>query len=473
MSFRQLVEGLPGAWKPRRFEFPEVCASEDARIAVENRLGILSAPPLTIDMPELRECLMAAAESGDWSGISERNWRYASECLSAGAHPLIADERFITAYLAHAELSRSNAIVNGLIRYYLWHFEPARPGFRHIAAFLAELADRGHSRWSELHRRFRLFEPDRVPGKLAEAVMVADKPPREFLARIGLSGQLASSELLANTFVRACDGIVQQSLAEGGTASLPSGYVQRLVSWSHKGHDFLYGGVARARAALAEALLLPWITRIAPQEQRDFVKRTLLALLKEPRTNPVAWVDVSEMAQGVMCRWLAKVSLEQFLEVVDETVRLHHTRMWSSRRRFWNAYYEKGFIQEAWVVFGRRGAAVARNTSGTRERTDIVSFGSFQGSATSDQRQAVLIMKIGMLVVADWSHNGCCHVWLAGNTAAPRLFQREYYRSDLIIDSDFEKPHIKGWQSDIHDFIRAHTGFWMAAADYGDETTAK
>jgi len=463
MTFRHLVTGLPSNWKPRRFEFPEVCATEDARIAVENRLGILSAPPLSIDMPELRRMLVEAAGSGDWAAIGERNWRYASECLSFGDPPLIANGRFIDAYLAHAEASRSVAVVNGLIRHYLWHFEPVLPGFRRLAAFLSGLMEEDRSRWGELHRRFELFDPDRAPGRLAEAIMAADTPPRDFLAHIGFSGQLSFSELLGHAFINACDGVVATAAAGGEP---PPGYPQRLAAWSHKGREFLYGGVARARPALAEALLLPWIAVAPPAEQRDFIKRLLLGLLKEPRTNPVAWVGVSEAAQGVMCRWLAKLSLEQFLEVVDETVQLHHSRMWSSRRKFWNAYHEKGFMQEAWVVFGRRGAAIARYSAGTGERTDVVSFGTFLGDAACDQRQAVLIMKIGALVVADWSHNGCCHVWLPENTQAPQLFQLEYYRSDLTQESDFEKPHVKDWQSDVHDFIRAHTGFWMPSGDY-------
>ncbi len=465
MSFRHLVEGLPGNWTPRSFPFPADCATEDARIAVENRLGILSSPPLSIDMPELRHLLALAARSGDWSGIGERDWRYAAECLSFGNQPLIANEPFMEAYLAHAAATRSNAIINGLIRYYLWHFEPGLAGFRRVAAFLAALVKDGRSRWSELHRRFQLFDPDLAPGRLAEAVMAADKPPRDVLAQFGFSGQLAASELLGHAFVRACDGIVKTATTDDAPA-LPPSYAQRLVSWSHKGKEFLYGGVARARPALAEALLLPWTTRTPAPEQIDFIKRTLVALMHEPRTSPVAWGDVSAAAQSVMCLWLAKVSLEQFLEVVDETVQVHHSRMWSSRRKFWNAYYEKGFMQEAWVVFGRRGAAIARYTANNRERSDTASFGTFLGDAASDQRQAVLIMKIGPLVVADWSHNGCCHVWLAGNTRAPRLFRREYFRSDLIVNSDFEKPHVKNWQSDVHDFIRSHTGLWMPSGDY-------
>ena len=465
MSFRQLVNGLPSDWKPRHFEFPATCATEDARIAVENRLGILAGPPLGIDMPELRQMLAEAALSGNWAGISERNWRYASECLSFGEPPLIASERFVEAYLAQAGAIAAPAVVTGLIRYYLWHFEPARPGFRRIAAFLASLTAEPHTRWIELHRRFRLFDPDIAPGRLAEAAMTTEKSPRDYLAQIGFSGPLAASELLGHAFVRACDGIVMAAMRNPETP-VTVGYAQRLAAWALKGGEFLYGGIPRARAALAEALLLPWTTRTPAPEQRDFIKRVLLGLLKEPWTNPVAWVDVSPAAQGVMSLWLAKLSLEQFLEVVDETVQIHHTRMWSSRRKFWGAYYEKGFIQEAWVVFGRRGAAIARYTAGTRERADIVSFGSFLGDPASDQRQAVLIMKIGTLVVADWSHNGCCHVWLAGNEKAPRLFQREYFRSDLIMDSDFEKPHIRDWQSDVHDFIRIHTGLWMPGDDY-------
>ena len=465
MSFRQLVTGFPTDWKPRTFDYPTDCATEEARILVETRLGILAGPPLGIDMPELRQMLVIAAESGDWTEISERSWRYASECLSFGEPPLIANEAFIDAYLTHTTITRSAAVVTGLIRYYFWHFQPTLPGFRKIAAFLAELTGEPHARWIELHRRFQLFDPDLAPVHLAAAAMATEKAPRDYLSRIGFSGPLASSELLGHAFVQACDDVVRRAV-NGDSSPLPSDYPQRLVAWSHKSGEFLYGGTKRARPALAEALLLPWTIRSPPPEQRDFIKRVLLGLLKEPRTNPVAWGDVSNAAQRVMCHWLAKVSLEQFLEVVDETVQSHHTRMWSSRRKFWGSYYEKGFIQEAWVVFGRRGAAIARHTAGFRERTDITSFGTFLGDPASDQRQAVLIMKIGALVVADWSHNGCCHLWLPDNEKAPRLFQKEYLRSDLIMGSDFEKPHTRNWQSDVHDFIRAQTGLWMPSKDY-------
>ena len=140
--------------------------------------------------------------------------------------------------------------------------------------------------------------------------------------------------------------------------------------------------------------------------------------------------------------------------------------MWSSRRKFWSAYYDKGYIEEAWVVFGRRGAAIARYTPGTPDWHAIISFGTFIGDSTGDQRQAVLLMKLGSLIIADWSHNGCCHIWLPSNNNAPKLFKREYFRSDLTIGSDFEQPHVKLWQTEIHNYIRANTGFWMPDEDH-------
>ncbi|CAK0744951.1 Zorya protein ZorC EH domain-containing protein [Azospirillaceae bacterium] len=414
-------------------------------------------------MPELRERLLTAAASGDWAGVGERDWRYASECLSFGEQPLINNDGVIEAYLAYVRQNHTPAIINGLIRYYLWHFDAERPGFRRIGALLSDIIEGSRSRWAELHRLYRLFDPAEAPRRLAAAVMAGERQPRDFLAQIGFSGSLMAARLVGDAFVRACEAIVADAAA--GRPPLPA-YPVRLVSWSVKGKEFLYGGVPRARPALAEALLLPWVSVAASTELRDFIKRVLLGLLKEPRINPVAWSDVSDAAQRLMCHWLAKVSLEQFLEVVDETVQVHHSRMWSSRRKFWNAYYEKGYMQEAWVVFGRRGAAIARYTSGTADRHEIVSFGTFIGDQSGDPRQAVLIMKIGTLIVADWSHNGCCHIWLPGNPNVPKLFQREYFRSDLTSGSDFEKPHVKFWQAEIHDHIRNHTGFWMPSGDY-------
>ena len=168
-------------------------------------------------------------------------------------------------------------------------------------------------------------------------------------------------------------------------------------------------------------------------------------------------------AKSVMRRWLTKASLEQFLDVVDRTAQSH---MWAARRKFWFAYYENKFMVEAWVAFAADGARLARELAKERDNPAIKNFGTLNRSAGVVKEHAVLIMKIGDLVVADWSHNGKCHIWLPEDENAPKLYKRSYDRDELICGSSWDKKHLGAWQLEVHAYIQHNTGIRMMTMDY-------
>ncbi|WP_227657754.1 EH signature domain-containing protein, partial [Candidatus Magnetaquicoccus inordinatus] len=174
------------------------------------------------------------------------------------------------------------------------------------------------------------------------------------------------------------------------------------------------------------------------------------------------WLDVDEKAQRVMRRWLTRASLEQFLDVVDLTAQSH---MWAARRKFWSAYYEHKFMLEAWVAFARDGSNFAKRLAAEKENPAIGSFGVLASGGVL-KNHAVLIMQIGDLVVADWSHNGKCHIWLPGNENVPKLYRHTYHRDELVNGSDFNKVHNGDWQNDVHAFIRRYTGITITTRRY-------
>ena len=97
---------------------------------------------------------------------------------------------------------------------------------------------------------------------------------------------------------------------------------------------------------------------------------------------------------------VAQATLSQFLEVVD---RVAERQQWHYRRAFWTAYIERRVVSNAWVAFGTTGAQVARRLADDSADTLMRHFAALGGAGTD---QAVLLLHIGDLIIADWSHNG-------------------------------------------------------------------
>ena len=150
------------------------------------------------------------------------------------------------------------------------------------------------------------------------------------------------------------------------------------------------------RANLANALLLPFSQRDPSEDIHRRVQNYLLEILGDPRIDKAAWIGTDEAAIDVMIRWLAQATLEQFLKVVD---RVAARQQWDYRRSFWGAYIERRVVTNSWVAFGSEGAQVARQLAkGTTDKM-LLRFATLDGAGAN---QAVLLLQIGELVVADW-----------------------------------------------------------------------
>ena len=154
-----------------------------------------------------------------------------------------------------------------------------------------------------------------------------------------------------------------------------------------------------------------------------------------------------------MYSWLVEVTMEDFLRLIDKSAFRRH---WDFRRRFWKAYLDQGFIKDAWIALGPKVVPLARQLS--QNRTTV--YATLQGAVESSH--SVLLMRIGSLIIAEWSHNGTCRIWHQNNKKAPRLYEAAYHRFKLTDAPDFKKAHHGAernlWQQDISLYIRKETG---------------
>lgn len=454
------------AWVPKRLTFLPTPQMVRACHEVAKRSDNVTASVALIDLNDLLNRLLQARATGTWSGISPRDWRYAAECLGMGKPSLIEDEIFLDEYLEQLRGQRSRLAVSRLIRFYLTYFDPSHSGIHKIAAFLKEIVTQWKWSWAKRQDTLGIFDVKTAPENLAKYVMRSTTTPNEAMDEAGFGGSLYGSRLAGYAYMFAARDIYGMLIKT--PESLPT--IKRFTSWGmngdrlaiestpkEKASRFAFGSTPKAMTKMAESLLLPWVDQVAPDDVRAFIEAHLLSLLHDLRIDPSRWLDVDEKAKRVMRRWLTRASLEQFLDIVDRTAQSH---MWPARRKFWYAFYESKFMLESWVAFAKDGATLARHLASEKENPAIGNFGVLASGGVSKDH-AVLIMHIGDLVVADWSHSGKCHIWLPGNVNAPKLYHPTYHRDELVNSSDFNKIHGGNWQDDVHEFIRRHTGITL------------
>src|SRR5258708_40151805 len=155
-------------------------------------------------------------------------------------------------------------------------------------------------------------------------------------------------------------------------------------------------------------------------------------------------------------------TLEQFLKVVDRVAAAHQ---WEYRRAFWNAYIEKGWVSNAWVAFASTGAAVARQMAKEADDDLMRRFAVLAGASAG---QAVLLLQIGDLFIADWSHNGNLRIWRRGNSNSPKLDEPSYIARELRSGSDFDIAHLPpdGWQTRAESYIRRFTDLRLSSPEF-------
>ncbi|WP_130470777.1 EH signature domain-containing protein, partial [Candidatus Magnetaquicoccus inordinatus] len=296
------------AWVPKKLVYQSTPQIFHASHAVAKRLRDVSTSVSLIDLNDLRNRLFQARTTGSWKSISSRDWRYVSECLGMGQHPLIDDGNFLDEYLRQLRGQRSRLAVSRLIRFYLTYFDPSRPGIHKIAKFLVEMVPQWQWGWAERQTKIGIFEVATAPRMLAEHIMNSTVLPSEVMDAAGFGGSLYGSRLAGHAYMLAAQNVCGMLIQT--YASMP--VIKRFVNWGMIGDRFAFESTPRAIAGMAESLLLPWVDQAAPDDIRGFIEAHLLSLLHDLRIDRSRWLDVDEKAQRVMRRWLTRASLEQF-----------------------------------------------------------------------------------------------------------------------------------------------------------------
>lgn len=402
------------------------------------------APPEGVDLDLVAAQILQTLERHE--PLSKRQIGFVPWCFWSTT-PCIAEKRsFAQEALLQLKHLGSSRPVNRLANGYLADFASDRPMLAEVAALLERETATKSKRWLSLQRDFSVFDPKSGPVKLAQAAIGRRCPVRDILKSFGLHDTSAEGGFAFAATTQALLSLSRQN---------DQNHLDRLklvtsLALDESGRTLMQG----LANPLAEALLRPMVNSHVDQDTSDQFVRVITVALGDPRLERNGrWVSVESDLRNLVVRWLSRLSLRQFLDVVDQTAQVSK---WFERRRFWEGHYEfyesKKIEIEAWVAFGESGARLARRA-----------FGNSAGFARlHSQRKyvssghAVLLLKIGELMVADWSDNGKCNIWSrAADQDAPELYRSNYGSNEVQAffgQGNFETADKLAW---------AHQGNWQ------------
>lgn len=344
----------------------------------------------------------------------------------------------LDAAIAADAKSCDRAVITG----YLDHFPFAHPHFERLVHASALAARRRDWPWRERGERWRLWDGDEGPTRLARALMDSDDPAAT-LRDAGLDGDLAEGEFVAEALDDACE----EAATARGERAVALG--ERLAA--------LFGtlSVRKRDAALIDGLLRPWIGRSPDDAHKRRVGTFLVGRYGDPRIDRTRWAALGkelaaretghdpEQLISTLSYWLTDAAVRAFFSIVGRTV--DRKDQWAAREAFWLGYLDKGVVIDGWFAFGRE----AERLVGARAREEALEFGRLYGG--NNPGSSALVLSIGDLRIAEWSDNGACRFW---PTAQARAVEPYLPRYDW-----FALRTTSGGPG--FDYL-SHTGFWQA-----------
>lgn len=319
-----------------------------------------------------------------------------------------------------------------------------------------------------------MFDPQLGPTNIARDIL--SLPPHISLV------QWQSQHSLSDGFWLSpfCRQAFMHALSEPQDVRSSLAFVRRMCEWAVHAPDT---DVRRFRYPLcrddfAYNLLSPWFERSPPPELQNALLSELLRTLGDPRHDHAGWLGVRREAIKTASRWMTARTLDAFFDILKHT----QDDIGSYRRQFWQAYSQGGHISEAWVALGTDAAVQLARIDPAGE----LSYAQILGKIAPNQ--SVLMLRMGDLLLCDWSHQGRLRAISASSRQAPKLYLPQYELFELRFATplDFNQGQDQdpgllhtgskqgAWQDTARQFIAQHLNIHLPLADLmpADQRTA-
>ena len=421
------------AWQPPRFEplAPSVIADRpDSR--VRESPDFINAA---------REALDVAFETSNFANLARRHLAYGI---------IAADEETVTrrpdglADLLNEAVRRSDgSSARTVLRAVLDSFDPKSSRTGLLTNALKALHDRLPHRQGEFVRDLALDEPQEAISRVGGIL----KRGGDDLAALRVRHPLVLPTPLG---AHAAAAIIE---SDADDPVLDPRTVTSSVA-SADGSDN-----PGLRPLLYPALIRPFLEKDPPPERKKAIQSLVLDTYGDPRLSVTAKPRLAGDPDGklardcvdVVRRWLAVETFRLFIEVIDRT---GVDEWWEDRRDFWLRYFEAGRVSDVRAIFAGDAADVARRIKRDDGETGLT--WAKLGQARRDH--SVLLMQIGDLRIAEWSHSGKVRFWLPDTRPQPSMQARDYIGPELRNGSiPVWHPHRNGF---VEGFSHHQNGYW-------------
>lgn len=447
-------------------DFPKLQLAA-ARIGGDN----LGSPP---DMKSIGERVRAAflkTPKADWPFVRRSYWKnlpyafWIDGMESFAEFPDLLDMYFKVRLAEAAKTPRTlRRWVKPLVFVYAASFKTdslliARMA-RVLKGFASDAPSQSGSPLQALQTELDFFSPMFVGNRIAKLLLEAPEahgPQSEWPQQVGLWPTFMQSGLAIHAHHCALK-LVRQSPGN-------ERHCESLIAWAMNASEY---NKFAPLPMFSEALLLPW-SNVAPSKE---LKERIIAIYttqltrEDPRLNAGHWPHTEPSAKTVLMRWIAADAMDLFFSILSQTAE----PMWEHRHKFWQALMARNVIDEVWPVLGHQAGVIAKR-SGIKD----IQYSKLNGALSE---QSVLLMRMGDLIFAEWTHSGSLRVAEVTAIQAPKLYKRSYQGVDLrFMSLPFEQgsgaeglrhmgAEYGSWQRKAADFVRQKTGVFLKASDY-------
>ena len=170
---------------------------------------------------------------------------------------------------------------------------------------------------------------------------------------------------------------------------------------------------------------------------------------EDPITKKSTWPSVPDTLGGNKTRqqcldtvqsWRVFRSITFFFDIIQQVVNSENDHHFPIRREFWLNYFNRGDINDAWVILGTRAQEkIISLRSRQSDEFKSLHWAKLSGGPSD---QCALLMKVGDITVMEFSHSGSVRIWGAADHQCfpvPRLHQPRYDASELRADCPQEQ----------------------------------
>lgn len=180
-----------------------------------------------------------------------------------------------------------------------------------------------------------------------------------------------------------------------------------------------------------EAMLSPFLAINPESKMQKLITSVLVERFRDPRIYP--WPGLPgddgsarrDACVGTLRRWLSVEYLELFMKIIDATA---VDRMWKDRRAFWLGYFAGGYVSDVTLILASDANRMAHQLKSDMEAGHYMKWSRLSGAGSD---QSVLLMQIGDMTIADWSHAGAMRFWRTRDSHAPAHSRTEYLARNL------------------------------------------